>query len=74
MINMYHDPEVPAGYQDADLEMRDLREAANESYEQAFRGRCIDCHGRGGYQDYNNHGSRRSYQICSTCGGAGELF
>lgn len=27
---MWHDPETPAGYQDADLEMLELAEAANE--------------------------------------------
>ena len=27
------DPEVPAGYQDADIEMAEMREAANEEYE-----------------------------------------
>jgi len=28
-----HDPEVPAGYQDADIEMLEMREAANEARE-----------------------------------------
>ena len=28
------DPEVPAGYQDADIEMAEMREIANEQYEE----------------------------------------
>lgn len=35
VINMWHDPEVPAGYQDADIEMAELREAALEAEKNA---------------------------------------
>ncbi len=31
-----HDPEVPAGFQDADVEMAEMREAANEAYSEAY--------------------------------------
>lgn len=75
MLNMYHDPEVPAGYQDADIEMLEMAEAANtKSYENAFKGRCGDCRGKGGWQDYNNYGDRTGWTVCDQCGGAGELF
>ena len=32
MYGFGHDPEVPAGYQDADLEMRELEEQANDPH------------------------------------------
>ena len=33
------DPEVPTGFQDADIEMAEMRERANEAYEQELADR-----------------------------------
>lgn len=37
MSYYWYDPEVPAGYQDADIEMRELEAAAEEAREEAIR-------------------------------------
>ncbi len=38
-----YDPELPAGFQDADFEMRDLEERAREIAHARKRGYCLDC-------------------------------
>ena len=58
-----HDPEVPAGYQDADIEMAELREAANRM--------CRKCDGGGTVADEKEPGSR--WMKCPPCDGTGRI-
>jgi len=75
VIGMNFDPEVPAGFQDADIEMLELAEAANNAaHEEAFRGRCWDCNGRGVHLNFDQFGNRQRPDVCRSCDGAGELF
>lgn len=75
MLNMNHDPEAPAGFQDADIEMAELRDAENEAaFEKAFKGRCWDCLGRGVHLNFDQFGNRQRPDVCRTCDGAGERF
>ena len=56
------DPEVPAGYQDADIEMAELREAANRM--------CQACDSTGWITDSMSLGGERP---CKKCGGTGRI-
>ncbi len=38
-----YDPELPDGYQEADIEMRELEEAGRIADGRRKRGECIDC-------------------------------
>ena len=58
------DPEVPAGFQDADIEMAELRE-------QADRGFCPKCYGDGTVIDRSE--IRSKWKNCPLCGGTGVI-
>ena len=58
---MSYDPEMPAGFQDADFEMRDLEEAANRSAALRKAGHCD--HGWSGPQ-----ADKPGRRICHHCG------
>lgn len=73
-MSLGYDPELPAGYQDADIEMLELAERANQDYEKAFAGACMTCGTKGGWTDYDNYGNRTGWSVCFDCGGSGEIF
>ena len=62
-VGMGHDPEVPAGFQDADIEMAELREQAERM--------CRVCDGSGVVADNKEPGSR--WMECRHCGGRGVM-
>lgn len=39
-MSFYHDPELPAGYQDADFEMAELEDAARQASAMRRAGKC----------------------------------
>ena len=60
-----YDPEVPAGFQDADIEMAEMAEAADRAEAEAVD--CRICKATG-WIDFD--GGR----TCPDCGGAGKLY
>jgi DnaJ-class molecular chaperone len=56
------DPEVPAGYQDADIEMAELADRANRM--------CTECDSTGWVKDWMSLGGEKP---CPECGGAGVI-
>ena len=56
-----YDPELPGGFQDADLEMSALTESANHEANLKRRGICA-------------HGAARTYELAVVCADCGKHF
>jgi len=61
MYGFGHDPEVPAGFQDADIEMAEMREAADEAA-------CRNCRSTGWIVDSGTLGGERPCPVCNGTG------
>lgn len=67
---MSYDPEIPAGYQDADIEMAEMAEVARDADASRKRGECPHW-SRQGYNANNimaDHGFVHGEEICTDCG------
>lgn len=63
-MSYWHDPEVPAGYQDADIEMAEWEEAAYER-EQSMK---VDCGHRDWVADDSGDFGYPPHLVCGECG------